>query len=114
MSEAITATEGDLRLKRRQFMTDDERIAELLQAWVERYDNGHDVSADDLCRDDPHLAERVAGLIGELKACHWLNQSAAGGHVVETQKQTSEFQSGTVLAERYRLEEQIGEGGSGE
>ncbi len=114
MPHVATAATGDQRLRLGQIVTDDERIAELLHAWEEQYDNGHDLSADDLCRDDPHLSERVADRIEELKAVHWMRKTPASHSLGEFTAGESRGCAGNVLGNRYRLDRIHDEGGSGE
>ena len=46
-------------------MSDDERLAELLVRWKDEYQQGHDLSPAELCRDIPHLIERAAREIAQ-------------------------------------------------
>ncbi len=48
-------------------MSDDERISDLLLVWEERFEQGEDLSAEELCRDNPHLTEALAASIKALK-----------------------------------------------
>ncbi len=90
-------------------MTDEERLAELLLDWEERYERGEDVSAAELCRDRPDLVPALAERIDRLRRMVWLTQppSDAGA------EPALELPSG-VLDGRYRLDERIGEGGHGQ
>ena len=55
-------------------MTDAERIAELLLEWEDRREHGTDVSAEELCRDCPHLLPMLTRRINALKATSWLTR----------------------------------------
>jgi hypothetical protein len=89
-------------------VSDEELIAELLLIWEEQFTQGTDVPAEELCRDCPHLAGRVAEAIRELKAADWLRRPSGGGGASD-----SPHQEGDVIAGRYRLDARVGEGGFG-
>src|SRR4051812_44908862 len=94
--------EGDV------FMTQD-RIADLLLKWEDGFLQGQDVSAEELCRDCPELADEVAQRIKSLKRTAWLmNLPQGGGKSQSTDEQRQE------LAGRYRLDCLIAEGGFGQ
>ncbi|HVS39014.1 MAG TPA: serine/threonine-protein kinase, partial [Gemmataceae bacterium] len=48
-------------------MPDEELLADLLVRWEDEYNQGRDLSAEDLCRGSPHLAERAAQEIAKLR-----------------------------------------------
>lgn len=52
--------------------TTDDKLWDLLAEWEERYRQGQDVPADELCRDCPELANDVAANITSLKKMDWL------------------------------------------
>ncbi len=81
-------------------MTNDERISDLLLVWEERFKQGQDVSAEELCRDKPHMTAALAACIKALKDVAWMY----GEPTLTPAK----------LAGRYRLDELIAEGGYGQ
>src|SRR5579859_6900219 len=102
-------------------MTNDDRIVEVLLRWEELYEQGQDVPAEQMCHDCPELVEAVAGGIADLKRVAWVNRPHAnekdetvhlGGRGKGRRSSSAPFPS--MLAERYRLEGLIGEGGFGE
>jgi hypothetical protein len=48
-------------------MTSRERILDLLERWQEGLDQGRDVSATDLCRDDPELLPELERHVADLR-----------------------------------------------
>jgi len=46
---------------------DDSRLNDLLLDWEERFDKGQDMSAEDLCRDCPHLGAELARRIAVIR-----------------------------------------------
>ena len=52
--------------------TTDEKLWDLLALWEEKYRQGQDVPADELCRECPELTEEVATSITSLKRMDWL------------------------------------------
>ena len=48
-------------------MSDEERLDELLVRWEDEYNQGRDLSPEELCRDTSHLVERAAREIAKLK-----------------------------------------------
>jgi tetratricopeptide (TPR) repeat protein len=88
-------------------MTEEDRLAELLLFWEERHEQGEDPSAEDLCRDCPHLAPLLAQRIHALKVTSWLTKDEA---IQEMPKSASSVEPRT-LAGRYRLDSLIAEGG---
>lgn len=93
-------------------MTDADRLADLLLEWEERKEQGIDLSAEELCRDYPHLISFLARRIHALKVTSWLvdndTQDEPANAVDSAQS------SSPLLGERYRLEGKIGEGGFAE
>ena len=93
-------------------MTDDDRIADLLLEWEERHEQGGDVSAEELCRDCPHLAPELTRRIHALKVTVWLSKGGDTGDPSDTHGPGEPPPE--PLAGRYRLDTMIGEGGFGE
>lgn len=89
---------------------DDEILAELLLDWEERWQQGTDVPAADLCASHPHLAGELARRIKALKTVSWLDKPA--DHAAETAGPAlSHPGQPTILAGRYRLDALFAEGG---
>ncbi len=92
-------------------MTDDELLAELTLQWEELHEQGRQASAEELCRDRPHLARLLAERIHALKVTAWMDSpdEDGGGHPDPPGPDTPR-----TLAGRYRLDEKIAEGGFAE
>ncbi len=96
------------------FLTDDEkdRLADLLVKWEEAFDEGRDIPAEELCTDCPHLTTELQARIESLKSTSWVKRDPARPL---TGNRRADFKnlSGTVLVNRYRLDELLGRGGFG-
>jgi outer membrane protein assembly factor BamB len=53
-------------------MSDEERLADLLLSWEERFQQGDDLPADELCQGWPELVEPLAERIASLKRMAWV------------------------------------------
>lgn len=97
------------------FLTDDDKdlLADLLVKWEESFDTGKDIPAEELCSDCPHLTTELQSKIESLKVTSWVKKDPARPL---TGDRKAEFKNltGTVLAERYRLDELLGRGGFGQ
>jgi hypothetical protein len=89
-------------------MTDDELLADLLLGWEELHEKGQETSAEELCRDCPHLAPLLAERIHALKVTAWMDRHDDDG---ETTPDPPGPATPRTLAGRYRLDEKIAEGG---
>jgi hypothetical protein len=104
-------------------MSDEDLLSEWLLAWEEIFEmDGKDVPAEELCGNRPDLVPELAARIARLKRIAWVNRpveeamdepmrrsaQATGG-----QDRCEPSGSPRVLADRYRLDCLIGEGGFG-
>jgi serine/threonine-protein kinase len=92
-------------------MRDEDRIADLLLAWEDEFEQGRDISAEELCKDSPELVSEVRERIESLKRTRWL---LTLGQRSSEPPPTSAHQAGQVLAGRFRLDKLVGTGGFGE
>jgi tetratricopeptide (TPR) repeat protein/tRNA A-37 threonylcarbamoyl transferase component Bud32 len=92
-------------------MTDEDLLAELLLQWEELHEKGQEPAAEELCRDCPHLATLLAEHIKALKVTAWMERPDNEGG---TQPGSTTPSGPRTLAGRYRLDEQIAEGGFAE
>jgi serine/threonine protein kinase len=92
---------------------DEELLADLLLRWDEQREARRDVSAKELCRDCPQLADEIARRIEVLKAMSWIDKPAETAPHDRVPKPSSGCKACT-LADRYRLDELIAEGGFAE
>src|SRR5262245_13821883 len=53
-------------------MPDDDRVAALLLTWEEQFERGRAVSAEDLCRDCPHLLGQLRDESRARQAPRWM------------------------------------------
>lgn len=86
-------------------MSDDPRIAELLDRWEDLLEKGQQITPEELCRECPELLLELRRQIGELR---WVGellspQPADGVHSLET----------PLTLGRYRLDILFGSGGFG-
>lgn len=68
---------------------------------------------DEACQDDPSLRERLEGLLMAHDASNHPIDHPALDHVLEVTQVADQRSVGSVIAGRYKLLEQIGEGGMG-
>ncbi|MBU6295006.1 MAG: serine/threonine protein kinase [Planctomycetes bacterium] len=89
---------------------DEEILANLLLEWDEKWQLGRDVPAAELCREHPHLTQKLARRIRALKTSSWLDKpwepTQEGGVAPSAQPVQPR-----VLAGRYRLDTLCAEGG---
>ena len=91
---------------------DDDILAELLVRWEELREQGRDISAIELCQDCPHLIDELQRRIEALQATAWLNEPLADPPPLEPSSSTVTARGEPrVLADRYRLDVLIAEGG---
>lgn len=55
-------------------MLDDDRIGDLVVQWGQAWEQGRELSVDELCQDDPELKDEVADRIQSAKDMSWLNE----------------------------------------
>lgn len=88
---------------------DEDRIAELLMRWEEAFDHGQDLPAEELCADCPQLHEPLKQRIAALKQLAWVKDDAVAKQPPELHEQLPK-----LLADRYRIDGLIAEGGHGQ
>ena len=84
-------------------------IIDLLVQWEDAIDEERDI-VEELCLDFPHLATELREKIESLKATAWMKKNAARPLTGEQDVKTKDI-SGTVISERYRLDQLLGFGG---
>lgn len=94
-------------------MTDDEKLADLLLRWEEAFEQGQEISAEQLCPDCPDLVDKLARRIEALKALAWVKEPVREDAVADDPGEGT-LAPPRTLADRYRLENLIGEGGFGQ
>ena len=57
-------------------MLDEDRIGDLVVQWGQAWEQGQELSVDELCRDSPELKDEVAKRVQSVKDMSWLNQFA--------------------------------------
>ena len=87
-----------------------ELLAELLLRWEELYDCGQDTPATELAKDHPELIQQLEQRIKALKEISWLDKPLDDDPPDEDPPETPKA-SVRTLANRYRLDELIAEGG---
>ena len=90
---------------------DKDLLADLLVKWEEAFDEGRDIPAAELCTECPHLTAELQTKIESLKTTAWTKKDPA--RPLTNRRETRDL-SGTVLAERYRLDSLLGSGGYGQ
>jgi serine/threonine protein kinase len=89
---------------------DKELLAELLLRWEELYDRGQDTPASELAKDHPELISRLERRIKALKEIAWLDKPLADDPG-DDHPPSEPKPEARALANRYRLEDLIAEGG---
>jgi tetratricopeptide (TPR) repeat protein len=84
-------------------MNDEEQLADLVAAALERLDRGQSLNLETLCAERKDLLHAVAATLG-------LREELPG---LQRADRSIDHLRGRVLAERYRLEEPIGRGAAG-
>jgi hypothetical protein len=95
-------------------MTNDERLADLLLAWEDDFEQGQDVPAEDLCRDCIELTAALAARISALRKVAWVKQSPRRRDAELAPVPSPSSPGPLTLGERYRLDGLIAKGGFGE
>ncbi len=88
---------------------DDEILADLLVKWEDTWDQGEELSAQELCGDRIDLVEPLQVSIATLKQSCWMKSDPASA---DYEYRDEPLLTGK-LADRYRIESLIGEGGHG-
>lgn len=96
-------------------LTEEEKdlITDLLVRYEDVLDEtGEELSAEELCADCPHLTAEVETQIAKLRTTAWTKNDPGRPLTDDVEAQKKDL-SGTLLGERYRLDEFIGSGGYG-
>lgn len=97
-------------------MDDQDRVADLLIRWQEHFEDGKDISVEELCQEHPELTSALKASIHAVKKMAWLKTPPAANSPKPPPSCTGEtvlsFQE--PLAGRYRMEKRIAGGGFGE
>lgn len=106
-----------LSVLRDKTMTEEEQLMDLLVSWEERFQDGEDVSPEELCLDCPELLSPLRDRIETIKRMGWLGRAAQQKDLRVDPISHSGTQADTTLqklfANRYRLDRVIGEGATG-
>lgn len=96
-------------------MSDEEKdlIADLLVKWEDAFDEGHNISVEELCIECPHLTTLLKEKIESLKSTAWTKKDPARP-LIDHKDQATKDISGSVLMDRYRLDSLLGSGGYGQ
>lgn len=88
---------------------DEELLADLLLRWDELREQGQEVTSIELCEACPHLVDELEQRIRALKAADWMDRPI---ELIDTEGHCStSVHEPRTLAERYRLDDLIAEGG---
>jgi len=86
-------------------MRNEDQISDLLDAWEQAQERGQPIAAEDLCRDAPHLLDELSRRIQKLQRL--------GSVISPTSSEDDALGLDRLVAGKYRLIRQIGEGGFG-
>jgi serine/threonine protein kinase len=87
-------------------------ITDLLVQWEEEHEAGREITPEELCTEYPHLTNTIREKIEKLKSISWTKRDPARP-LTDQRDQPPKDISGTILAERYRLDQLLGSGGYG-
>lgn len=94
-------------------MADTDKLAELLLQWEDRWDQGEDPPAAQLCADCPDMADELQRQIDRLKKMAWMTEDEGDGNHDAGGGPKPDPLIGMTLVGRYRIEKLVGEGGFG-
>src|SRR5258708_7386640 len=66
-------------------MTNHERLLDLLDEWDARRESGSAISAHELCKDCPELADQLVQYVAADRAMAWVEQGAPPSAVIQVQ-----------------------------
>lgn len=93
-----------------------QEILDLIVRWEDARTRGEPVALEELCRDCPELLAELRRSVEQLDRVEWLNQpvnSVTTTAPNEAKEGRAEVPMPRVMAERYRIDALIGEGGFG-
>ena len=96
--------------------TNDDQFRDILDRWEELREQGHEPGVEELCRDCPHLTDRLRDWVRVLKSSDWLNRRAdevADDTLGEAGVITTEEREKYQVIGEYTLLEELGGGGMG-
>jgi hypothetical protein len=89
----------------------EERLDDLLLRWEDLTREGQAVTAENLCRDCPELAEELQRRIDALQGLAWLSEAR---NPAQSASQFTLLAQGSEPVPGYRLSERLGRGGFAE
>ena len=92
---------------------EDDTLSDLLLYWEEEYEKGNSISPSQLCDKHPHLLDKVQKAIEALKAGIWNHKLEQDPQKDSTHDFYQYLQLQTVLKDRFRIEEILGQGSQG-
>jgi serine/threonine protein kinase len=93
-----------------------DELLDLIVRWEDAKAQGQDLSPDQLCEDCPALLDEFRRHLDTLRAVSWLNdpiEAVTTGSAEQPAADLGEVPLPRMIAERYRLDALIGEGGFG-
>jgi eukaryotic-like serine/threonine-protein kinase len=92
-------------------VSDEDILGDLLLRWEELHDRGQDTPASELAKDHQHLVAELDRRIARLKRAAWLDRPSDDDPPADGGTDASPSFPTRNLANRYRLDELIAEGG---
>ncbi|AGA29160.1 serine/threonine-protein kinase [Singulisphaera acidiphila] len=99
--------------------SDREKILDLIVRWEEGKAQGEALAPEELCRDCPQLLTGFRRQVAKLEQVDWLNESIESGTLMSVSASgfarlvPADSSLPRLLADRYRLDSLVGEGGFG-
>lgn len=90
---------------------DEEVLSDLLLFWEEEHEKGNSIAPEELCKEYPHLLEKVTQGVNALKAPVWIEKAPFTSEPISEFLEFLTLQS--IIKDRFRIDSILGTGGHG-